>query len=408
MAVASTTASRPRSPSVRAGGKKRPRAIALEPRRAVKLPKRRRGSQRPSTDASKDHRDAHTRGNDLPWVLRARAARDGDTAPVRTDRLTCCVYCDDAMFANALLAVGSFRRFAPGARLVLFVRDAGQYAWLRNVELVEAEEPLRAVSIGVDDFSRLHHDITGHYYRKAAMWLYMLQRGAAEGIEWLAFSDADVLFVQSLQPMLRHVRGHRFAAMNEWWHQSLHAIYRAEDAPARRQIDQLFHGRASPRRMRRTYYFNTGFMLARPDDDLVAAVKDVLAASLLYPDMSRRISYPEQTLMNLAILARGVRCRDLFGLCVASYHDEERSWPAPVARHYLGDAIRRQPELLRARHRDVVDGALAAIGTTVDELRLRGLWPDPVTAEAWNAAGQRPIRGIGASPALYPATVTVR
>ena len=92
---------------------------------------------------------------------------------------------------------------------MLFVRDAGRYAWLRRqVELVEAEEPLRAVSIGVDDFSRLHHDITGHYYRKAAMWLYMLERAAAaaEGTDWLAFSDADVLFVRSLQPMLRHVR----------------------------------------------------------------------------------------------------------------------------------------------------------------------------------------------------------
>jgi hypothetical protein len=140
--------------------------------------------------------------------------------------------------------------------------------------------------------------------------------------------------------------------------------------------------------------------------DVHAAVKDVLAASLLYPDMSRRISFPEQTLMNLAMMVRGVRCRDLFGLCVASYHDVDRGWPAPVARHYLGDAIRRQPEVLRSRHRDVVDGALEAIGTNVDELRLRGLWPEPVTAEAWNAAGRRPIRGIGSSPALYPATVT--
>ena len=171
--------------------------------------------------------------------------------------------------------------------------------------------------------------------------------------------------------------------------------------PARRQIDQLFHGLlASAPRMRRTYYFNTGLMMARPDDeDVRAAVKDVLAASLLYPDMSRRISFPEQTLMNLALMVRGVRCRDLFGLCVASYHDEERGWPAPVARHYLGDAIRRQPEVLRSRHRDVVDGALSAIGTSVDELRRRGLWPEPVTAEAWNAAGRRPTRGIGASPA---------
>ena len=67
--------------------------------------------------------------------------------------------------------------------------------------------------------------------------------------------------------------------------------------------------------MRRTYYFNTGFMLARPDDDVLAAVKDVLAASLLYPDMSRRISYPEQTLMNLA-LTRGAFAAATCSACV--------------------------------------------------------------------------------------------
>src|SRR4051812_13967656 len=157
MATASTAGDRRPTSRLRSRDAKRPRKVALAPcppkpaaPRHV-LPVRRRRV----ADASTDRRDAHARGNEMPSVLRVRSARDLDAPPVPTDRLTCCVYCDDAMFANALLAVGSFRRFAPGARLVLFVRDAARYGWLRqHVELVEAEDALRAVNIGVDDFSR--------------------------------------------------------------------------------------------------------------------------------------------------------------------------------------------------------------------------------------------------------------
>ena len=97
------------------GGKRRPAAVALAPPPAVKPPvQKRRRPPRPGTDASRDHRNAHTRGNDLPWVLRAPALADpAAAAHAPTDRLACCVYCDDTMFTNALLAVGSFRRFAP-------------------------------------------------------------------------------------------------------------------------------------------------------------------------------------------------------------------------------------------------------------------------------------------------------
>src|SRR5689334_22250146 len=75
MATASTIADRLRTVRVRApGGKKLAAAVALAPLPAVKPPpRRRRRPTRPGTDASKDHRDAHSRGNDLPWVLRAGA-----------------------------------------------------------------------------------------------------------------------------------------------------------------------------------------------------------------------------------------------------------------------------------------------------------------------------------------------
>src|SRR5690348_1045261 len=36
--------------------------------------------------------------------------------------VACCVYCDDAMLVNGLLTIGSFKRFAPGGRGVLFIR----------------------------------------------------------------------------------------------------------------------------------------------------------------------------------------------------------------------------------------------------------------------------------------------
>src|SRR4051812_30186598 len=128
MATASTAGDRRRTARKLGGGAKRPRKLALAPCPPKPAPPQPASPvRRRVADASTDRRDAHARGDEMPSVLRSRAIRDPDAPPVPTDRITCCVYCDDAMFANALLAVGSFRRFAPGARLVLFVRDAARY-----------------------------------------------------------------------------------------------------------------------------------------------------------------------------------------------------------------------------------------------------------------------------------------
>jgi lipopolysaccharide biosynthesis glycosyltransferase len=188
------------------------------------------------------------------------------------------------------------------------------------------------------------------------------------------FSDADVMFVRGINPLLRHVRAHRFAAMVERWHQSLYAIYRQAPEAARRALGHLFHGPMDVRQMRQTRYYNTGLMLCRRDEHIHAAVKDVLMASILYPDLTRQVHFPEQTLLNLAMMVRGVRCRDLYGLCVPSYHDERHGWPPPVVRHYLGDSLNRRPAALSSRHGQWVDQALDAIGISVAELKDQGAW----------------------------------
>jgi hypothetical protein len=299
------------------------------------------------------------------------------TALLSNEHVCCSVYCDGGMIANALLALGSFKRFAPHMRGVLFTREPEKFSWLAGIDVLDCDEPLHSASIGLDAFARRHPGITGHYYRKVAMWLYMLeQRSAAPYCnDWHAFVDADVLFVRPVEPMLRYVRAHRFAAMVEHWHASVWTVFQGESAPARRQINQLFHGRATPQLMRRTPYFNSGFMLARPDEDMRSAVKDVLIASTLYPELSRGIRLPEQTLLNVSTMVRRIPCTDLYGLCVASYHDEDHGWPAPVGRHYLGDPHGRHPHSLLARYPRIVRDSLAAVGTSVENLTERGLWP---------------------------------
>jgi hypothetical protein len=340
---------------------------------------------------------------ELPLALRSER-RAGHAIP-STDhsQVACCVYCDDAMLVNGLLAIGSFKRCAPGGRGVLFVRGGvaalTAYGELRGVEVVDSDLALRAARIGVEDWSREHHGIAGHYFRKVAMWLYMLDRPASAGgpAESFVFSDADVLFVRTIGPLLRHAQAHRFAAMVERWHDSLYAVYRQAPGASRLEIGQLFHGRIQVREMRRTRYYNTGLMLCRRDERVRAAVKDVLMASILYPELTRQVRFPEQTLLNLAMMARGVPCRDLFGLCVPSYHDEERGWPPPVVRHYLGDPVNRQPAALWARHGELVEQGLAAVGTSVGELKERGLWPafSPTVAAGAGAAAYPVSAGVG-------------
>jgi hypothetical protein len=296
---------------------------------------------------------------------------------------TCCVYGEGRMLVNALLALGSFKHFAPDQPAILFTSHPKRCRWLKNVEVVSADKPLRGALIDVAGFEREHPGITGHYYRKAAMWLHALRDGSRCGNSWLTFIDADVLFVRPMRRLLRHVRGQRFAAMVEHWHPSIWSVLRKEPGANHREVNQLFHGAARPGLLRRTRYYNSGVMMARPgDDDVIAAVKDVLAASLLYPRLSRGLRLPEQTLMNVATATRGVRVCDLFGLCVPSYHRSGKgTWPTPaVVRHYLGDPLSRQPAALAARYPKLVAQSLAAVGTSIEDLRDRGLWQDQIQA----------------------------
>lgn len=325
---------------------------------------------------------------ELPPALRAERRIRRTKGAADDGHVACCVYCDDAMLVNGLLAVGSFKHFAPTGRGILFVRGGAAKlaacAGLRDVEVVDSDLALRTARIGVEDWSREHDGIAEHYFRKVAMWLYMFEQPppVAGAAEWLAFSDADVLFVRPIQPLLRHARAHPFAAMVERWHNSLYAVYRQAPDVSRRELGQLFHGQIEVREMRRTRYYNTGLMLCRRDERVRSAVKDVLMASMLYPALTRHIRFPEQTLMNLAMMVRGVRCRDLLGLCVPSYHDEKQGWPPPVVRHYLGDPVNRQPAALWSRHGVMVEQALEAVGTSVGELKERGLWPEFSAAAA--------------------------
>jgi hypothetical protein len=317
----------------------------------------------------------------FPAALRAETDQQPPHRPAR-DRVTCAVYCDEGMVGNGLLALGSFKRVAPQMSAAMFTSRPKDYVWLKGVDVLEPDEPLRAAHIDVDAWSRQYAGILGHYYRKVAMWLFMLEQARA-ATERYIFIDADVLFLRCVQPLLNYARAHPFAAMLEHWHPSVWSVFRREPADMHRQVDLLFHGQAGPERMKRRAYFNSGFLLARNDDeDLHAAVKDVLAASVLYPELTRRIPFSEQTLFNLATMARRVACRDLYGMCVPSYHDESRGWPAPVARHYLSDRPHRHPEALHARYPALVEQSLAAIGTSVEELKDRGLFG----AEASSAA----------------------
>jgi hypothetical protein len=303
--------------------------------------------------------------------------------PAPVDSATCCVYGEGPMLANALLALGSFKHFAPDQTAVLFTSHPRRYRWLKNVEVVHADDALRSALIDPVAFDREHPGMTGHFYRKAAMWLHALRDGAHAGNRWLTFLDADVLFVRPLRRLFRHVRDHRFAAMIEHWHASIWSVVRKEPGANHRDVNRLFHGAARPSLLRRTRYYNSGVMLARPgDEDIIAAVKDVLAASLLYPRLSRGLRLPEQTLMNVATAARGVRVGDIFGLCVPSYlRTTKNTWPAPpIVRHFLGDPLSRQPAALLERYPRLVAESLAAIGTSVDELLDRGLWQDQIMA----------------------------
>jgi hypothetical protein len=310
----------------------------------------------------------------LPASL--RLAHVAPRSTPQTETVCCSMYCDDAMLVNGLIAIGSFKRFAPRMAGVIFSPNARAYSWLRGVDVIDAEEPLRACRIDVESWSRQHPGITGHYYRKVAMWLHMLSSTSAKTTDWHAFIDADVLFVRPIKPMMEYVRRYRFAAMAEHWHQSLWSVFGGETPLSRQQADQLFHHQAKPSLMKKTRYFNSGVMLARPDAEVLAAVKDVLLASILYPELSRDIRLPEQTLLNVAMMVRKIPSGDLFGLCVPSYHDQDRRWPTPVVRHYLGDPVHRQPAVLRARYPKLVEDSLAAVGTSVEELQSRGLWHD--------------------------------
>ena len=298
------------------------------------------------------------------------------TTRKQTENVCCSMYCDDAMLVNGLIAMGSFKRFAPRMTGVIFSPNAGAYSWLKGIDVVDAQEPLRAAHLDIDAWSRQHRGITGHYYRKVAMWLHMLKGAYGPVTDWHAFIDADVLFVRPIAEMMNYVRPHCFAAMVEHWHRSVWSVFGRETDLSRDQAGQLFHGLAKPSKMKKTGYFNSGVMLARPNDDMIGAVKDVLLASILYPELSRDIRLPEQTLLNVATMVRQIQCCDLFGLCVPSYHDRERGWRAPVVRHYLGDPLYRQPVALRAMYPALVDQSLEALGTSVDELRSRGLWVD--------------------------------
>jgi hypothetical protein len=321
----------------------------------------------------------------LPSALRSERRTPQTHAGAIGQALACCVYCDDAMLANGLLALGSFLRCAPGGRGMLFVRGGGAalagFRGLRGIQIVDSDLALRAARIGIHDWAREHDGIAEHYFRKVAMWLYVLEQSPAAAEQRYVFSDADVLFVRGIDPLLRHVRAHRFGAMVERWHQSLYAIYRQAPDSARCALAHLFHGAIDVRQMRQTPYYNTGLMLCRRDDRIHSAVKDVLMASMLYPELTRQVRFPEQTLLNLAMMVRGVRCRDLYGLCVPSYHDERLGWPSPVVRHYLGDSVNRRPAALASRHGEWVDQALGAVGTSVAELKEQGAWDTvPMTA----------------------------
>lgn len=315
---------------------------------------------------------------DVPAALRAEAM--GSASSRRVDRVACSVYCNDGMIGNALIALGSFKRVAPQMRAVMFTARPQDYLWVKGIDVVDADEPFRAAHIDIDAWSRQYPGIVGHYYRKVAMWLYMLEQ-AAGAADWHIFIDADVLFLRGIESMLRHARAHVFAAMIEHWHPSIWSVFEREGPGLQRQVELLFHGQAGPERMRRRTYFNSGFMLAREDEDVHAAVKDVLAASVLYPGLSRSIPFSEQTLFNIATMARRVVCRDLYGMCVPSYHDESRGWPLPVARHYLADKPHRDPPVLHRRYPALVEASLAAIGTSVDELKDRQLFGQTVAAE---------------------------
>src|SRR5690242_14962377 len=139
----------------------------------------------------------------IPPALQADIA--APTAMLSNEHVCCSVYCDGGMIANALLAIGSFKRFAPSMRAVLFTREPVKFSWLSGIDVLDCDEPLHSASIGPDAFARRHPGITGHYYRKVAMWLYMLeQRSAAPySNDWHALIDADVLFVRPIEPMLR-------------------------------------------------------------------------------------------------------------------------------------------------------------------------------------------------------------
>ena len=154
------------------------------------------------------------------------------------------MYCDEAMLVNGLIAMGSFKRFAPHMKGVIFSPNAKAYPWLHGIEVVDAQEPLRAAHLDIDAWSRQHPGITGHYYRKVAMWLYMLKGTHRSVIDWHAFIDADVLFVRPIAEMMRYVRPHRFAAMVEHWHPSVWSVFGGETDLSRDQADQLFHGLA--------------------------------------------------------------------------------------------------------------------------------------------------------------------
>jgi hypothetical protein len=336
-----------------------------------------------------------------PFPLSLTAANERLITSQSAETVCCSMYCDEAMLASGLIAMGSFKRFAPRMGGVIFLPNARAYSWLKGVEVVDAREPLRASRIDVKGWSRQHPGITGHYYRKVAMWLHMLGGGAAPGVDWHAFIDADVLFVRPIKPMMEYVRPYRFAAMAEHWHQSLWSVFGRETVLSQAQAAQLFHRQVTPSRMKKTRYFNSGVMLARQDGDMLAAVKDVLLASILYPELSRDIRLPEQTLLNVAMMVRQIPVCDIFGLCVPSYHDQERRWPAPVVRHYLGDPIHRQPAALLARYPKLVDQSLAAVGTSVEELKSRGLWSDylPVKGSTISAEGAMAAEGLLASEA---------
>ncbi|HEY2588824.1 MAG TPA: glycosyltransferase, partial [Tepidisphaeraceae bacterium] len=232
--------------------------------------------------------------------------------------MTCAVYCDDGMAGNGLLALGSFKRVAPQMSAVMFTKRPKDFLWVKGVTVIDADEPLRAAHIDIDTWSRQYPGILGHYYRKVAMWLFMLEQ-TSDATERHVFIDADVLFLRCIQPLLQYARGHRFAAMVEHWHPSIWSVFRHHSPALHRQVDLLFHGQAGPERMRRRVYFNSGFLLAQNDEDVHAAVKDVLAASVLYPELSRQVPFSEQTLLNIATMARRVVCRDLYGMCVPSY-----------------------------------------------------------------------------------------